>query len=91
MRTQVHWPSLLPCRCKEKEAFSTTEVAFLFMVAPRTVRQWFDSGRLGGTRHGRSRRRQVPRQELIDFAMRYNLPVPEILGGDSEQPSLSVS
>jgi len=70
----------LIARIEGKEVFSTAEVALLVKVAPRTVNKWFDSGRLGGERVGRSRRRQVSRAELVRFLREHGMPVPELLG-----------
>jgi uncharacterized protein (TIGR02996 family)/excisionase family DNA binding protein len=65
-------------RLQGKEVFSMGEVALLLRVAPRTVRQWFDAGRLGGQRAGGGRR-EVPRAELLRFIQQHNLPVPSLL------------
>jgi excisionase family DNA binding protein len=65
-------------RIRDKDAFSTGEVAWLVQVAPRTVNKWFDAGRLGGERVGRSRRRQVPRGELRRFLREHGIPLPEV-------------
>jgi excisionase family DNA binding protein len=61
---------------KDKEVFSIGEVALLVCVSSRTVRQWFDAGRLGGQRVGRSQRRQIPREELLRFLSEHGMPVP---------------
>jgi hypothetical protein len=74
-------------RIKGKEVFGTGEVALLVNVAPRTVNQWFDAGRLRGEREGRSRRRQVLRTELLRFLREHGMPVPEGLDGVGQAAS----
>src|SRR5262245_31627555 len=59
-------------RIKDKPEFTTGEVAMLVHVAPRTVVNWFDAGRLGGVRRGR--RRVVPREELFRFLEEHGMP-----------------
>ncbi len=63
-------------RLKDKEVFTTGEVALLVKVAPRTVVKWFDSGRLPGQRVGSSQRRQIPREELLHFLSEHGMPIP---------------
>src|SRR5262249_7005159 len=72
-------------RIKDREAFSTGEVALVVRVAPRTVRKWVDAGRLGCYRVGRSEQRRIPREELLRFLKEHNLPIPGFL--EAEQGS----
>lgn len=56
--------------------FTTGGVARLCRVAPRTVSNWVDSGRLKGYRIPGSRDRRVPLADLLTFLRRYGMPVP---------------
>jgi excisionase family DNA binding protein len=66
----------------EKDAmtdiFSTTQVAKICKVSPRTVNKWFDSGRLRGHRTLGGRLRQVPRANLIQFLLEHGMPLGEL-------------
>jgi two-component system, OmpR family, response regulator RpaA len=52
---------------KNKNAFTTGQVATLAGVAPRTVSKWFDSGRLRGWLVPGSRDRRFHRDDVIAF------------------------
>jgi excisionase family DNA binding protein len=51
----------------ERKIFTTSEVAKICKVAPRTVSKWFDSGRLKGYRIPGSQDRRIPREYLVKF------------------------
>jgi uncharacterized protein (TIGR02996 family)/excisionase family DNA binding protein len=65
-------------RLRRRDSFGMGEVALLVHVSPRTVRHWFDAGRLGGSRGGGGRRR-VSRAELLRFLNEHGMPVPACL------------
>src|SRR5262249_61456765 len=44
---------------RDKEVFTTGEVALLCQVAPRTVVKWFDAGKLGGHRVSGGKQRRL--------------------------------
>jgi excisionase family DNA binding protein len=56
-----------------KTIFTTSEVAKLCKVAPRTVSKWFDSGRLRGYRIPGSQDRRIPREHLIRFLTEHGM------------------
>lgn len=64
-----------------REVFTTGQVAAICKVAPRTVTQWFDRGRLRGYRIPGSNDRRIPRLELLRFLKEYGLPSGELTGG----------
>ena len=49
------------------KVFTTTQVARIANVAPRTVSKWVDSGRLKGYRIPGSQDRRIPEPYLIEF------------------------
>ncbi len=61
-----------------KSVYTTSQVARLCGVAPRTVSKWFDSGRLKGYRIPGSQDRRIPRAYLIKFLKEYNIPLGEL-------------
>jgi excisionase family DNA binding protein len=71
-------------RLVRREVYTMREVAALCKVAERTVRKWFDSGRLGGFVTLKGRRRCVPREVLIRFLREHGMPLPGELGGGEE-------
>lgn len=65
--------------------FTTSQVARICMVAPRTVSKWFDSGRLQGYRIPGSRDRRIPREHLIRFLREHGLPLGTLEGDNVSQ------
>ena len=61
-----------------KKVFTTGQVAKICKVAPRTVRKWFDSGRLRGYRIPGSQDRRIPREHLIRFLKEHGMPLGEL-------------
>lgn len=59
---------------RNRPALSTGQIARLCGVAPRSVAKWFDLGLLKGYRLPGSLDRRVPRDELIAFLKRHNMP-----------------
>jgi uncharacterized protein (TIGR02996 family)/excisionase family DNA binding protein len=59
---------------RDKEVFTTGEVATLCQVAPRTVVKWFDAGKLGGYRVSGGKQRRVPRADLLRFLEDNGMP-----------------
>lgn len=57
-----------------KPVFTTGEAARICMVSQQTIINCFDSGRLAGYRIPGSRFRKIPRQNLIEFMRRNNIP-----------------
>jgi uncharacterized protein (TIGR02996 family)/excisionase family DNA binding protein len=70
---------------RNRSTFTTGQVARIIRVAPRTVIQWFDRGRLGGSRD-RAGRRLVSQQELLRFLMENQMPVPGFLQEAAQVP-----
>ena len=69
-------------RLVRREVYTMREVAALCKVTERTVRKWFDSGRLGGFVTLKGHRRCVPREVLIRFLQEHAMPLPWELGGE---------
>jgi len=65
----------------QKQIFTTTEVAKICKVAPRTVQKWFDSGRLKGWRVPGSLDRRIPRNRLIEFLYAHGMPLGDLDDG----------
>lgn len=57
-----------------KETFTTGEVAQISGLAPSTIEDCFDSGKLKGFRLPGSRYRWIPRKNLIKFFKEYGIP-----------------
>lgn len=58
------------------KVYTTSEVAAICNVSPRTVSKWFDSGRLKGYRIPGSQDRRIPRSYLLKFLQENGLEVP---------------
>jgi hypothetical protein len=68
------------------DLFTTTDVARICKVAPRTVVHWFDSGRLRGHRQGAGRgKRVITRDDLVRFLKEHGMPLGELAEGDTQQ------
>src|SRR5580698_4780948 len=61
-----------------KKVFTTSQVAKICQVAPRTVSKWFDSGKLKGYRIPGSQDRRIPRDQLIRFLKEHHMPLGEL-------------
>lgn len=61
-----------------KDMLSTSEAARLLGVAVKSVSNWIDAGDLNAGRTPGGHRR-IARQDLVDFLVRQNLPVPHEL------------
>ena len=55
--------------------YTPSQVAQRLRVSTGTVLRWFDSGRLPGYRHPKTRRRRIPHRDLVAFLKRYHLPL----------------
>jgi excisionase family DNA binding protein len=67
-----------------KDVLTTTEIARICKVSPRTVIKWFDAGRLRGYRQGAGRgKRVVPREILVSFLHEHGMPLGELEGEGS--------
>ncbi|USN97994.1 MAG: helix-turn-helix domain-containing protein [Phycisphaeraceae bacterium] len=64
----------------EKTVFSTGEAAQICNVSQQTIIRCFDSGRLQGFRVPGSKFRRIPREELVRFMQRNNIPLGVIEG-----------
>jgi len=64
-----------------KDLFTTGEAAKICNVSQQTIIRCFDSGRLEGFRVPGSRFRRIPRQSLIKFMKRNNIPLDNIESG----------
>lgn len=60
------------------KVFTTSQVAKVCKVSPRTVSKWFDSGRLKGYRLPGSQDRRIPREYLIRFLKEHGMPLGEL-------------
>jgi two-component system, OmpR family, response regulator len=61
--------------------FTTTEAAKLCGLSHMTVIRRFDNGDIKGFRVPGSRFRRIPRENLLEFAVRHGIPLAETLGG----------
>lgn len=55
--------------------YTTGQVSKICKVAPRTVSNWLDTGRLKGYRIPGSQDRRVPREAMVEFLNEHNLPL----------------
>ena len=77
-----------------RTVLTTSQVARICQVAPRTVQKWFDKNFIRGYRLPASRDRRIPVEELIRFMQEYNIPLPEAFAREhikaKERKSISV-
>jgi len=66
------------------KVFTTGQVAKICKVAPRTVRKWFESGRLKGYRISGSQDVRIPREYLVKFLKEHGMPL-----GDLEDEAMA--
>lgn len=67
--------------------FSTTAAAKLCGLSHMTIIRRFDAGDIKGYKVPGSRFRRIPRESLIEFAQRHNIPLPTLTGATgSEAP-----
>jgi excisionase family DNA binding protein len=59
-----------------RQVYTTGQAAKLLCVADRTVRMWFDQGRLRGFRLPPKQDRRIPREALINFITEHGLALP---------------
>ena len=59
--------------------FTTTQVATICQVAPKTVHKWFDKCGLKGYRVPESNARRIPADALVEFLRLHNNPIPQEL------------
>lgn len=64
-----------------KQVFTTGEAAELCRVSQQTIIRCFDSGRLKGFRVPGSRFRRIPRDELIRFMRKNEIPTESLTSG----------
>jgi len=64
-----------------KDLFTTGEAAQICKVSQQTIIRCFDSGRLDGFRVPGSKFRRIPRQSLINFMKKNNIPLDSIESG----------
>lgn len=67
-----------------KQVFTTGEAAGLCRVSQQTIIRCFDSGKLKGFRVPGSRFRRIPREELLRFMRKNDIPV-ELLSGSKRK------
>ena len=62
--------------------YTTAEAAKICKVAPRTIKKWFDSGRLEGqwTTGPDDKERRIPKDKLIKFLKEHGMPLGELAG-----------
>lgn len=58
-----------------KNVYTTGEVAKICNVTIRTVIKWFESGELKGFKIPNSRDRRIPRESLIEFMKKHDIPL----------------
>jgi excisionase family DNA binding protein len=58
-----------------QQVFTTGQISKLVRVAPRTVSKWFDDGKLKGYRIPGSNDRRIPRDSLVQFLKKHNMPL----------------
>jgi len=61
-----------------KNIYTTGEVARICNVTIRTVIKWFESGELKGFKIPNSRDRRIPREDLIVFMEKHNIPLNQL-------------
>lgn len=66
---------------RNKEIFTTGDVAEICRISQQTVIRCFDNGKLGGFRVPNSRFRRVPREALLRFMRENNIPLENLDGG----------
>ena len=66
---------------RNKQVFTTGQVARICKVSQQTVIRCFDSGRLRGFRVPGSRFRRIPRESLIAFMKENNIPPDQLESG----------
>ncbi|GAG29402.1 unnamed protein product, partial [marine sediment metagenome] len=64
-----------------KDLFTTGEAAKICNVSQQTIIRCFDSSRLEGFRVPGSKFRRIPRQSLIKFMKKNNIPLDNIDSG----------
>jgi len=64
-----------------KELFTTGEAAEICKISQQTIIRCFDAGRVGGFRIPGSKFRRIPRQNLIEFMKKNNIPLEAIGSG----------
>jgi excisionase family DNA binding protein len=60
---------------KHKSVFTTGEAADICKLSQQTIIRCFDSGQLGGFRVPGSKFRRIPRDELVQFMKKNNIPL----------------
>ena len=60
---------------KRKRVFTTGEAAEVCSLSQQTIIRCFDSGQLGGFRVPGSKFRRIPRNELVKFMKKNNIPL----------------
>jgi uncharacterized protein (TIGR02996 family)/excisionase family DNA binding protein len=63
-----------------RQVFTTGQVAQMCHVSQRTVRHWFDAGRLRGYRIPGSQDRRIPRDQLIHFLREHGMLAASLAG-----------
>lgn len=65
-------------RRKDRDVFTTGEVAKLCSVTIRTVINWFETGRLKGYKIPGSTARRIPRESLVEFMRAHDMPLGDL-------------
>lgn len=60
---------------RNKQLFTSGDVALICRVAPRTATKWFDHGLLGGYKIPLCNDRRVPRSDLVKFMTEKGIPL----------------
>jgi excisionase family DNA binding protein len=75
-----------------RQVYTTGQAARILCVADRTVRMWFDAGRLRGYRLPPKQDRRIPREALVAFITEHGLTLPaELTKGQEESAEGAVS
>lgn len=69
-------PEVIPSALATKRTLTTGEAALVCKVSQQTIIRCFDNGRLQGFRVPGSKFRRIPREELIKFMRKSEIPIP---------------
>lgn len=74
---------------KMRESFTTGRVAELCNVTYRSVLKWIEEGKLRSYRTPGGHNR-VEKEDFLSFLTKFNLPVPEVIGGDMRRKRILI-
>lgn len=59
-----------------QDRFSSSDVSRILSISINKVQKNFDAGALGGYRFPGSKKRRIPRENVLAFAEKYGVPIP---------------